>query len=322
MARLNFDPRNVEPNQVFEPIPTSWYTGQIVESEMKATSKNDGHFLKLKVQVMGGDYNGRTVFDQLNLDNPNQQTVDIAYRTLSAICHAVGLGQQEVEDSQMLHGRPLLFKVNERPARTDPVTGTRYDAGNEIKGYKAMDPTAAPVLGPSKAQQRPFGAPPNGPMGNPAMQPGSRPNGPQNGQPPTGQPPSGWGAAPQASNPANNPQPQQYQPQQQPQQNWANGNPPHQAQGSAIPMGNGGGQQSQPLTNASTNVPANSIPQQTFAQQTRAVDQAQQPQPVVTGQPQGNVGNPALAQGTPPPWAQPASQPQTNGNGAQPPWQK
>ena len=131
---------------------------------MKATSTGNGSYLELKVQVLGGDYANRTVFDRLNLDNPNQQAVDIAYRTLSAICHAVGMGQQEVEDSQMLHGRPFLFKVNERGARTDPTTGTRYEASNEIKGYKAMDPTAPPVLGPSKAQQRPFaGAPGMGP---------------------------------------------------------------------------------------------------------------------------------------------------------------
>jgi Protein of unknown function (DUF669) len=279
MARLNFDPRQVEPNQVFEPLPTSWYTGQIVESDSKRTANNNGSFLELKVQVLGGDYNNRTVFDRLNLDNPNQQAVDIAYRTLSAICHAVGLGQQEVEDSQMLHGRPFLFKVNERPARTDPQTGTRYEAGNEIKGYKAIDPTAPPVLGPSKAQQRPFGGAPNGPAGMPQGFPGARPQGPlaTTGAAPGvvngGSPPNGWGN--QQANP------QFQQPAQQPAQQ-------------------------QPAQYAQANAPQFQQPQQ---------------QPV---QPQGNVGNPALAQGTPPPWAQPqGQQPVVNGApGSSPPWQK
>jgi Protein of unknown function (DUF669) len=289
MAILNFDPRQVEPNQVFDPLPTSWYTGQIVESELKQNSNKNGHYLKLKVQVMGGDYNGRTVFDQLNLDNPNQQTVDIAYRTLSAICHAVGKGQQEVQDSQMLHGIPLLFKVNERPARTDPVTGTRYDAGNEIKGYKAIDPTAAPVLGPSKAQQPGFGAARGGPSG-----------------PPTG---FNGAAAPAA----------------QPQQNWNNAAPGGWggAQGAGqpnggAPMGNGtipmGGPAAQPVQpQANVNAPQFQQPQQQ-----QPVVQAQQP---VQAQPQTNVGNPNLAAGTPPPWAQ--QQPAANGSGgASPPWQK
>jgi hypothetical protein len=304
MARLNFDPRQVEPNQVFEPVPSSWYTVQIIESDTKPTSNQNGHYLELKVQIIGGDYNGRTVFDRLNLDNPNQQTVDIAYRTLSAICHAVGKGQQEIEDSQMLHAIPLLAKINERPARTDPATGTRYDPTNEVKGYKAIDPTAAPVLGPSKAQQRPFGGAPNGPSGPPtgfpgaggpaSMQSGDRP---AFGQAPQGTPPAGWAARPPAANPANAPMQQPNNVASTPQfvpQN--NGQPPQQYQ--------------QPNPN---NTPVN--------QPTDNITQVQQ-RPLQQQEPQSNVGNPNLAAGTPPPWAQ--QQPQTNGNSQQatPPWQK
>jgi hypothetical protein len=294
MARLNFDPRQVEPNQVFEPLPTSWYTGQIVESESKRTSSNNGSFLELKVQVMGGDYANRTVFDRLNLDNPNQQTVDIAFRTLSAICHAVGLGQQEVEDSQMLHGRPFLFKVNERPARTDPTTGTRYEASNEIKGYKAIDPTAAPVLGPSKAQQRPFGGAPNMGQGGPTFAPGA-------GAPAQGAP-AGWG-----------------QPQGQPQgapAGWGNGAQGGPTQSPQYPPQNNGVQTAQPTAQFAQPQQANGNAQPAQQPYTPPAQPQQQ-------QPQGNVGNPALAQGTPPPWAQaqPAAQPAANG-GAAPPWQK
>lgn len=290
MARLNFDPRNVEPNAVFEPVPTSWYTGQIVESSLKPTSNQNGHYLELKVQIMGGDYNNRTIFDRLNLDNPNQQTVDIAYRTLSAICHAVGLGQQEVEDSQLLHGRPLLFKVNERPARTDATTGTRYEASNEIKGYKAIDPTAAPVLGPSKAQQTPFGGAPNGPAGVGTFGPGA--GGPR----PAAAVPNGWGGSPQFQQP-------QAQPQQQPafQGNVASPN---------------GGQVYQPQQ------PVQPQQQPQFQQPVQPQQQPVQPQQQPVQAQPSNVGNPALAQGTTPPWAQPSAQPNGGAAGSPPPWQK
>jgi hypothetical protein len=289
MARLNFDPRQVEPNQVFEPIPTSWYTGQVVESEMKPTSSSNGHYLELKVQILGGDYNNRTVFDRLNLDNPNQQTVDIAYRTLSAICHAVGLGNQEVEDSAWLHGKPFLVKVNERPARTDPTTGTRYEAGNEIKGYKAIDPTAQPVLGPRKAEQRPFQGAPNGPAGVGAGFPGAGVQG-------QAAPPTGWGNQ-HANQPTSMPQAGGV-----PNGGWGN-NPPARPQ--------------EPVQ-APVQPPAQLQPQ------AQGVPPQRTQQPPVYQQennpPQSNVGNPALAQGTPPPWAQA----QPNGNGATtiPPWQK
>lgn len=319
MAQLNFDPRRVEPGQVFEPIPTSWYTGQIIESEMKENSNKNGHYLELKCQVLGGDYNGRTVYDRLNLDNPNNQAVDIAYRTLSAICHAVGLGQQEIQDSQVLHGRPFLFKVNQRPARTDPTTGTRYEASNEVKGYKAIDPTAAPVLGPSKAQQTGFAG---AQYGSPGGSPGQ--GFPGQGAQPS---PAGWGAQPQpnaAPNGWGQPQPAM------------NGAPNgaagwgQQPQGQQFaPQGFAAPPQQQPQPQYQTN-PVNPATPPAYAQQ--QVPQAQpQPQPQQSQppqqayqnpgtQPQSNVGNPALAAGTPPPWAQ--QQPVAPGNGAPPPWVK
>jgi hypothetical protein len=314
MARLNFDPRNVEPNQVFEPIPTSWYTGEIIESELKPTSNQNGHYLELKVKVLGGDYNNRTVFDRLNLDNPNQQTVDIAYRTLSAICHAVGMGNAEVEDSQLLHGRPLLFKVNERPARTDATTGTRYEASNEIKGYKAIDPTAPPVLGPSKAQQRPFGGAPNGPAGVGAGFPGAGVQRPQQAAPQNA--PQGWGANGATFQPAQQPnQPQGYQ-----APNQVNQSP-------QFPPQQNGGVQGQPMQQPAFqgNVAAPNGGQVYQQPQQPVVQQPVQQQPQATvQQPVGNVGNPALAQGTPPPWAQAQPAAQVNGAsaGSPPPWQK
>ena len=52
--------------------------------------------------------------DRLNLQNENPTTVQIAYETLSQICHSVGVIQ--CQDSQQLHNIPLLVKVKLRPA--------------------------------------------------------------------------------------------------------------------------------------------------------------------------------------------------------------
>ena len=141
MAQLNFDASTVAPQEAFEPIPAGWYPAQIVESEMKAASKPGSAYLAITLQIMGGEYNNRKVFDRFNLQNPNPVAVEIAYRQLSAVCHAVGLIQ--VADSQQLLGRPLMVKVSVRPARVDPTTGTAYDASNEVKGYKALEASAA-----------------------------------------------------------------------------------------------------------------------------------------------------------------------------------
>ena len=131
MAQLNFDASTVAPQEAFDPIPAGWYPAQIVESEMKAGSKPGSAYLAITLQIMGGDFNNRKVFDRFNLQNANPVAVEIAYRSLSAVCHAVGLIQ--VADSQLLHGHPLMVKVSVRlhvwtppPARRmTPATRSR-----------------------------------------------------------------------------------------------------------------------------------------------------------------------------------------------------
>lgn len=145
MATLNFNAQTVQPSQPLEPIPSGWYTCQITESVIEPTKSGNGHFLKLTLKVLEGEYSGRTVFDRLNIDNPNETAVTIAYETLSAICHATGVIQ--VSDSSELHGRPMNVKVKLTPAND------RYDAGNEVKGYAPLQQqAAAPMQQPAQGQ--------------------------------------------------------------------------------------------------------------------------------------------------------------------------
>src|SRR5574340_423845 len=100
MAGLNFDASTVNPNQAFDPIPPGWYNVQISESEMKPTNDGSGAYLALTMTVLDGPHAGRKLFDRLNLQNKNSVTVEIAYKNLSAICHAVGVIR--VQDSAQL----------------------------------------------------------------------------------------------------------------------------------------------------------------------------------------------------------------------------
>ena len=92
MARFDtsFDATSVEPTTAYELLPAGKYRAQIVESEMRVTKNGMGQFLWLMLDILEGEHKGRKIFDQLNLVNPNPTTVEIAQRTLSAICHATG----------------------------------------------------------------------------------------------------------------------------------------------------------------------------------------------------------------------------------------
>ncbi len=129
---LPFDPSEPPPGgRSFDPIPAGWYPVMIVGSEMKPTKAGTGRYLQLELDIIDGEFEGRKLFDRLNLDNPNQQAVDIARRTLSQILAAVGI--MSPKDSSELHYIPLRAKVKIKPASGE------YEASNEIKAYGSIN---------------------------------------------------------------------------------------------------------------------------------------------------------------------------------------
>jgi len=101
---------------------------------MLPTKAGDGQLLKLVWEVLEGSSARRKIFDQLNLVNRNDQTVEIAQRTLSAICHAVG--QVHVSDSEQLHFKPLIVTLKVEPTGPDKY-GVNREARNKVAGYSA-----------------------------------------------------------------------------------------------------------------------------------------------------------------------------------------
>ncbi len=151
MARFDtsFDATSVEPTTVYELLPAGKYRAQIVESEIRPTRNGMGQYLWLMIDILDGEHKGRKIFDQLNLVNPNPTTVEIAQRTLSAICHATG--KMHVSDSEELHLIPMTIQVKIRP----PKNG--YGESNAI-AYLPVErtrPSAAPRPAPAAPSQSP-----------------------------------------------------------------------------------------------------------------------------------------------------------------------
>ena len=155
MALLNetFDASGVEPAAPMELLPPGRYVAQIVQSEMQPTKAGDGQLLWLELEVLDGPHRGRKIWDRLNLANRNQQTVEIAQRQLSAICHAVG--QIQVSDSEQLHFRPVLVTLAVEPdSRDDYMPVEQRRKQNKVKGYSAAGGAASPrVAQPAPVQQ-------------------------------------------------------------------------------------------------------------------------------------------------------------------------
>lgn len=287
-----FDANQVSPNEAFENLPLGWYVARIVDSEEKPNSSNNGSHILLTLEVIAPQqYAGRKLWDRLNLNNPNQTAVEIAQRTLSAICHATNVMQ--LQDTMQLHGIPMEVKVG----LSKPQDG--YEQRNEIKGYRTANAAGG--------GQQQFGGQQQNHGGQQAA-PQQQWNGGQQQQQQPVQQQQQWNA-PQQQQQA--PQQQQQQPVQQ--QQWQDPNaqqPVQQQQQAEQPVQQqapqqeaapqGGEVQQQPWQN--------SAPQQQEQQQQQQQQVNQQPvQDNGQGNPSQVQSDPnaqQAAQGGNPPWAQ------------------
>ncbi len=124
----------------FDPIPAGWYMAQITSSEVAVTKNGQGKMLKLRFDIMEGEFENRVVFDQPCYQHTNAQTQLIAQQRLKDICTAGG-HQGPFSDSEVLHYHPMMIKVGIRVDKTG-----QYEPQNEVKAIKACGASTAPAM--------------------------------------------------------------------------------------------------------------------------------------------------------------------------------
>jgi hypothetical protein len=216
MTILNFDARQVAPaTGQMDPVPNGWYILAMTKSGEKPTRNGDANYLEVEYTILDGPHKDRKVFENFNLWHPtNVQAKEIAWREMSALCHATG--RIQVGDTSELHNIPFKGKIRIKPGEGD------YGPKNEVMAYRAInDPqpvdhgvkgVGAPAHGAPAAFTPPPAAAPQAAWGPPAapqqpqqpwQQPQAQQPAPQQPQQPQGAPAAmpAWtppaGAAPQ-----------------------------------------------------------------------------------------------------------------------------
>jgi hypothetical protein len=133
----------------FEPLPAGWYTVTISQAELKDTKAGNGQYIKLRYDVTGPSHQGRVVFGNLNIKNPNQKAEEIGRQQLGDIMRAIGLAK--VTDTDQLIGNSLSIKL-------DVKQDAQYGASNEVKGFRSVSGSAAPVAASMPAAAAPASA--------------------------------------------------------------------------------------------------------------------------------------------------------------------
>lgn len=173
MVSLNFNASQVKPNTALEPVPSGQYPVMITKSEMKPTKNGRGQYIELEMTIQGGEFGGRKLFDRLNIVNDNQTAVDIAYGTLSAICHVTG--RLQIQNTEQLHGAPFIAVAIKKEREDQPGSFS-----NEVKGYKDMQGNDPGFAGNTQGNAQPSWA--NNGGGN-AQPQNTQPQQNQDGQP-------------------------------------------------------------------------------------------------------------------------------------------
>lgn len=132
------DPNNVAGD--YTPVPAGDYVVQVEASDIKDAKKVGNRFIELTLLIMEGPEAGRKLTDRINLWNDNTKAVEIAQRSLNALCAAVG--KLSVGDTTELHGIAVIatVKVDEGKPYQDRETGEMKQGSpqNSIRTYKPL----------------------------------------------------------------------------------------------------------------------------------------------------------------------------------------
>jgi len=145
MSKLNFNAAKEDPmeERSFELIPEDSYLFQIVKSEIVPNKAKTAERLNFQAKILNGEFKGSIVFIGLNWQHPNEQAQKISDREFKSICDAVGKGNDEIGDTEELHGIPFVGLVkHSKPSgeyKENGETKFKYGPKAEIKKYELAE---------------------------------------------------------------------------------------------------------------------------------------------------------------------------------------
>lgn len=125
-----FSVDSVEASNNYEPLPAGWYSASISDAELRDTKAGTGVYVSVKYVISGPSHQGRIVYGNMNIRNPNSMAEDIGRQQLAALMRAIGL--DEIRDTDQLIGGNCEIKLS---IKQDEQYGDR----NEIKAWKPLE---------------------------------------------------------------------------------------------------------------------------------------------------------------------------------------
>ena len=134
----------------FEPLPAGWYNVAVTAAELKPTKAGTGQYIAVRYDVTGPTHQGRVVFGNLNVFNPNAEAEKIGRQQLGELMAATGINT--LDDTDDLIGKQLSIKLKIRKS-------DQYGDSNDVEGFKSIG-NAIPSMQTAEAAQAPAKAAP------------------------------------------------------------------------------------------------------------------------------------------------------------------
>lgn len=115
-------------SQGFDPIPAGWYSVTITGAEVRDTKAGTGSYIAVRYDVTGPTHEGRVIFGNLNIRNPNPKAEEIGRQQLGDLMRAIGLAS--VTDTDQLIGGRCQIKVAIQKS-------DEYGDRNDVKSWRS-----------------------------------------------------------------------------------------------------------------------------------------------------------------------------------------
>lgn len=131
------------------PIPSNTLLRAIV-TEAKWDEAGGDQIIKLRWDVVDGEFKGRVVFQKLKVSDSDPKKQDKAKRMLAAIAHNAGgklLQCSEINDANLqmhLSNKPMLIKVQVWTIPADQTDDGQEKSGNWVSAVESGKPASAP----------------------------------------------------------------------------------------------------------------------------------------------------------------------------------
>ena len=151
MASINFNSADVpqdDGKKPFEPLPSGWYVGHIIESELKQNSKGTGSYLQFVIEVDTPSHANRLLWARHTWEHTSSPVaVEIGHRQVAALCEAIG--RKAISDTNELHGTQFRVKVKETDHPSYGPGNDVVDYGRVKSGSASVTPAPSPVSAPN-----------------------------------------------------------------------------------------------------------------------------------------------------------------------------